>query len=61
MTEPLRRALAEYREVRPDGLGELGGAGAAGGVGAGGPNLWTVYVHLPEILGPLRSCTSRCT
>jgi 4-carboxymuconolactone decarboxylase len=54
MSEPLRRALAEYRAVRPDGLGELGGAGAAGGVGAGGPNLWTVYVHLPEILGPLR-------
>jgi 4-carboxymuconolactone decarboxylase len=54
MTEPLRRALAEYREVRPDGLGELGGAGAGGGVGAGGPNLWTVYVHLPEILGPIR-------
>lgn len=54
MSEPLRRALAEYREVRPDGLGELGGAGAAGGVGAGGPNLWTVYVHLPEILGPIR-------
>jgi hypothetical protein len=55
MTEPLRRALAEYREVRPDGLGELGGADAAGGVGNGGPNLWTVYVHLPEILGPLRA------
>jgi 4-carboxymuconolactone decarboxylase len=54
MREPLRRALEEYREVRPDGLGELGGAGAAGGVGMGGPNLWTVYVHLPEILGPLR-------
>ena len=54
MTEPLRRALAEYREVRPDGLGEAGGAGPGGGVGAGGPNLWTVYVHLPEILGPLR-------
>ena len=54
MSEPLRRALAEYREVRPDGLGELGGAGPAGGVGAGGPNLWTVYVHLPEVLGPLR-------
>jgi len=54
MTEPLRRALAEYREVRPDGLGELGGAGAAGEVGAGGPNLWTVYVHLPEIMGPIR-------
>ncbi len=54
MTEPLRRALAEYREVRPDGLGDAGGAGAAGGVGAGGPNLWTVYVHLPEILGPIR-------
>jgi 4-carboxymuconolactone decarboxylase len=54
MREPLRRALAEYREVRPDGLGELGGAGAAGEVGAGGPNLWTVYVHLPEILTPLR-------
>lgn len=54
MTEPLRRALAEYREVRPDGLGELGGADSAGGVGSGGPNLWTVYVHLPEILGPLR-------
>jgi 4-carboxymuconolactone decarboxylase len=54
MPEPLRRALAEYREVRPDGLGELGGAGAAGEVGAGGPNLWTVYVHLPEILSPLR-------
>jgi hypothetical protein len=54
MSAALRRALAEYREVRPDGLGELGGAGAAGGVGAGGPNLWTVYVHLPEILGPLR-------
>jgi hypothetical protein len=52
--EPLRRALAEYREVRPDGLGEAGGAGPTGGVGAGGPNLWTVYVHLPEILGPLR-------
>jgi hypothetical protein len=54
MTEPLRRALADYREVRPDGLGELGGADAAGGVGNGGPNLWTVYVHLPEILSPLR-------
>jgi 4-carboxymuconolactone decarboxylase len=54
MTESLRRALAEYREVRPDGLGEAGGAGAGGGVGAGGPNLWTVYVHLPEILGPIR-------
>jgi len=54
MTEALRRALAEYREVRPDGLGELGGAGAGGAVGAGGPNLWTVYVHLPEVLGPLR-------
>jgi 4-carboxymuconolactone decarboxylase len=54
MTEPLRRALAEYREVRPDGLGTLGGAGPAGGVGAGGPNLWTVYVHLPEILSPIR-------
>ncbi len=54
ISAPLRRALAEYREVRPDGLGELGGAGAAGEVGAGGPNLWTVYVHLPEILGPLR-------
>ncbi len=54
MREPLRRALAEYREVRPDGLGEGGGATADGGVGAGGPNLWTVYVHLPEILGPLR-------
>jgi 4-carboxymuconolactone decarboxylase len=54
MTEPLRRALSEYREVRPDGLGEAGGAGPAGGVGAGGPNLWTVYVHLPEILGPIR-------
>jgi 4-carboxymuconolactone decarboxylase len=54
MKEPLRRALAEYREVRPDGLGELGGAGPAGGAGAGGPNLWTVYVHLPEVLGPLR-------
>lgn len=54
MTEPLRRALEEYRAVRPDGLGELGGAGAAGEVGAGGPNLWTVYVHLPEIMGPIR-------
>ena len=54
MTEPLRRALGEYREVRPDGLGEGGGAGPGGGVGAGGPNLWTVYVHLPEILGPIR-------
>jgi 4-carboxymuconolactone decarboxylase len=54
MTEPLRRALADYREVRPDGLGELGGAGASGEVGAGGPSLWTVYVHLPEILGPIR-------
>ncbi|MEO8465717.1 MAG: hypothetical protein ABI640_10285 [Gammaproteobacteria bacterium] len=54
MTEPLRRALAEYQQVRPDGLGEGGGAGPDGGVGAGGPNLWTVYVHLPEILGPLR-------
>lgn len=52
--EPLRRALAEYRQVRPDGLGELGGARADGAVGAGGPNLWTVYVHLPEILGPIR-------
>jgi 4-carboxymuconolactone decarboxylase len=48
MTEPLRRALAEYKEVRPDGLG------GANGVGAGGPSLWTVYVHLPEILGPIR-------
>jgi 4-carboxymuconolactone decarboxylase len=52
--EPLRRALAEYEEVRPDGLGDAGGAGPGGGVGAGGPNLWTVYVHLPEILGPIR-------
>jgi hypothetical protein len=48
MTEPLRRALAEYRQVRPDGLG------GARGVGAGGPSLWTVYVYLPEILGPIR-------
>jgi 4-carboxymuconolactone decarboxylase len=48
MTEPLRRALAEYKEVRPDGLG------GRGGVGTGGPSLWTVYVHLPEILGPIR-------
>ena len=54
MREPLRRALAEYREVRPDGLGEGGGVSPDGGVGTGGPNLWTVYVHLPEILGPLR-------
>jgi 4-carboxymuconolactone decarboxylase len=55
MREPLRRALAEYREVRPDGLGQLGGAKPDGtGAGMGGPNLWTVYVHLPEILGPLR-------
>jgi len=53
MREPLRRALAEYQQVRPDGLGEGGGA-VGGGVGAGGPNLWTVYVHLPEILGPIR-------
>jgi 4-carboxymuconolactone decarboxylase len=36
-------------------LGQLGGAGPDGtGAGMGGPNLWTVYVHLPEILGPLR-------
>jgi 4-carboxymuconolactone decarboxylase len=54
MREPLRRALEEYRAVRPDGLATLGGAGSAGGVGFGGPNLWTVYVHLPEILGPIR-------
>ena len=50
MTEPLRKALAEYKAVRPDGLG----GGRGGGVGAGGPSLWTVYVHLPEILGPIR-------
>ena len=50
ITEPLRRALAEYRAVRPDGLpGDRTGA-----VGAGGPGLWSVYVHLPEILGPIR-------
>jgi 4-carboxymuconolactone decarboxylase len=47
MSEPLKRALAEYKEVRPDGLG--GGRG-----GAGGPSLWTVYIRLPEILTPLR-------
>jgi 4-carboxymuconolactone decarboxylase len=50
ITEPLRRALGEYRAVRPDGLpGDRTGA-----VGAGGPGLWSVYVHLPEILGPIR-------
>jgi 4-carboxymuconolactone decarboxylase len=47
MTEALKKALAEYKQVRPDGLG--GGRG-----GAGGPSLWTVYIRLPEILTPLR-------
>jgi 4-carboxymuconolactone decarboxylase len=51
VTEPLRSALADYRDVRPDGLGgDRGGA-----VGNGGPSLWSVYVHLPEILGPIRA------
>lgn len=45
MTPALQQALAEYRKVRPDGL-------APGG--SGGPSLWTVYSHLPEILTPLR-------
>ena len=49
MTAPLKRALAEYKEARPDGIIDLDGA-----VGAGGPSLWSVYVHLPEILGPIR-------
>ena len=49
MTEPLRRALADYQKVRPDGIVDRYGA-----VGAGGPSLWSVYVHLPEILGPIR-------
>ena len=45
MTPALREALAEYQKVRPDGL-------APGR--SGGPSLWTVYSHLPEILTPLR-------
>jgi len=49
MTEPLKRALADYKAVRPDGVPARDGA-----VGAGGPSLWSVYVHLPEILGPIR-------
>jgi hypothetical protein len=49
MTDPLKRALAEYTEVRPDSIIDRDGA-----VGAGGPSLWSVYVHLPEILGPIR-------
>ncbi len=49
MTEALIKALAEYKAVRPDGIVDRNGA-----VGAGGPSLWSVYVHLPEILGPLR-------
>ncbi len=49
MTDPLRKALAEYKAVRPDGIVDRNGA-----VGAGGPSLWSVYVHLPEILGPIR-------
>ena len=53
MTEPLRRALAEYREVGPTAWARRRSR-RGGGVGAGGPNLWTVYVHLPEILGPIR-------
>jgi len=50
VSEPLRKALAEYRDVRPDGLG----GDRSGAVGTGGPSLWSVYVHLPEILGPIR-------
>ena len=50
VSEPLRKALAEYRDVRPDGVG----GDRTGAVGAGGPSLWSVYVHLPEILGPIR-------
>jgi 4-carboxymuconolactone decarboxylase len=49
MTQPLMDALAQYKAVRPDGIVDRNGA-----VGAGGPSLWSVYVHLPEILGPLR-------
>jgi 4-carboxymuconolactone decarboxylase len=45
MTPALREALAEYKKVRPDGL-------APGR--SGGPSLWTVYSHLPDILTPLR-------
>jgi 4-carboxymuconolactone decarboxylase len=45
MTPALREALAEYQKVRPDGL-------APGR--SGGPSLWTVYSHLPDILTPLR-------
>ena len=45
MTPALRDALAEYKKVRPDGL-------APGR--SGGPSLWSVYVHLPEIVTPLR-------
>lgn len=45
MTPALKQALAEYQRVRPDGL-------APGR--SGGPSLWTVYSHLPEILTPLR-------
>jgi 4-carboxymuconolactone decarboxylase len=44
-TPALLEALAEYAKVRPDGLA-LGRSG--------GPSLWSVYVHLPEILTPLR-------
>jgi 4-carboxymuconolactone decarboxylase len=45
MTPALEQALAEYRKVRPDGLSPGR---------SGGPSLWTVYVHVPEILTPLR-------
>jgi 4-carboxymuconolactone decarboxylase len=45
MTPALRQALAEYKKVRPDGLSPGR---------SGGPSLWTVYSHLPDILTPLR-------
>jgi 4-carboxymuconolactone decarboxylase len=45
MTPALEQALAEYKRVRPDGLNPGR---------SGGPGLWSVYVHLPEILTPLR-------
>ncbi len=45
ITPALEQALAEYKKVRPDGLNPGR---------SGGPSLWRVYMHLPEVMTPLR-------
>ena len=44
MTEAQKQAAAEYAAVRPDGLADIGG---------GSPNLFHVYMRVPEVLIPL--------